>query len=100
MKKLLLAWLFLLIALPVAAAELVMFSNPKCSYCQDFLRDVEPTYHESEYAKYLPLKILSMEQPMPLWVARAMDEGRLWYGMKKKLLVLWGREEKKHFMNH
>ena len=93
MKKILLACLFLLIALPVAAAELLMFSNPECKYCQEFLEEVEPTYHESEYAKHLPLKILSMDQRMPIWVARAMDEGRLQPIRNTPTFVVWDEKE-------
>ena len=58
MKKILLACLFLLIAFPVAAAELLMFSNPECKYCQEFLREVEPTCKDSEPAP--------IEKPKPV----------------------------------
>ncbi len=59
MKKLLFTFLFLLMATPAYATQLLMFSNPNCGYCQAFLKEVKPTYHQTEYSKYLPLSVLN-----------------------------------------
>ena len=94
MKKLLLAFMFvLLMAIPVAAAELLMFSNPECKYCQEFLEEVEPTYHDSEYSKHLPLKVITMRGDMPIWIARAMDEGRLGPIRNTPTFIVWDEKE-------
>ena len=108
MKKILLTFVFLLFALPVSAVELLMFSNPHCSYCQSFLKEVKPTYHETEYSKYLPLKVITMEGDMPTWIAKAFDEKRLQPIRSTPTFVIWdnkelarliGIEKKKPFMN-
>ena len=93
MKKLLLACLFLLVALPVAAAELLMFSNPHCGFCQSFLNEVKPTYHKTEYAKYLPLKVINITDEMPKWIQTAMEEGRLTPIRNTPTFVIWDNNE-------
>ena len=93
MKKILLTFVFLLFALPVSAVELLMFSNPHCKYCQSFLKEVKPTYHETEYSKYLPLKVITMEGDMPEWIARAFDEKRLQPIRNTPTFVIWDNKE-------
>tara|TARA_B100000959_G_scaffold271081_1_gene318799 strand:- start:990 stop:1631 length:642 start_codon:yes stop_codon:yes gene_type:complete len=89
MKKILLTFLFLLIAFPVYAFELLMFSNPHCSYCQAFLNEVAPGYDKTEYAKYLPLKIIQVNTKMPDWIAEAMSNGRLGGIRATPTFVIW-----------
>tara|TARA_B100002003_G_scaffold4091_1_gene3786 strand:+ start:134 stop:721 length:588 start_codon:yes stop_codon:yes gene_type:complete len=89
MKKILLTFLFLLIAFPVYAFELLMFSNPHCSYCQAFLNEVAPGYDKTEYAKYLPLKIIQVNTKMPDWIAEAMSDGRLAGIRVAPTFVIW-----------
>ena len=49
MKKLLLAFMFvLLMAIPVEALQLLMFSTDRCGFCRDFHKEVTPTYNKSE----------------------------------------------------
>ena len=74
MIKLLFTFLFLLMATPAYATQLLMFSNPNCGYCQAFLKEVKPTYHQTEYSKYLPLSVINVTDDMPDWVAAALDE--------------------------
>ena len=93
MKKLLLACLFLLVALPVAAGELLMFSNPHCGFCQSFLNEVKPTYHKTEYAKYLPLKVINITEEMPKWIQTAMEERRLTPIRNTPTFVIWDNNE-------
>ena len=78
MKKLLLALVFTLVAFPVYAYELLMFSNPACSWCQKFMKEVEPEYHgQNIYAKKLPLRIISTESKPPQWFNDALDKGNI-----------------------
>jgi len=60
------------------ATEMIMFSTKTCGYCRNFLREVAPTYNNSEYAKLLPLRIISMDQKnAPTWFSKAYDERRI-----------------------
>ena len=77
MKKLLLALAFTLVAFPVYAYELLMFSNESCSYCQKFMNEVELEYHDMIYAKKLPLRIIETKGRPPLWFQKAVDEGNI-----------------------
>ena len=77
----------------VNAYELLMFSNPSCSYCQAFLKEVKPTYNDSEYAHYLPLKVITMRGDMPKWIAKAFDEGRLEPISNTPTFVIWDDKE-------
>jgi thiol-disulfide isomerase/thioredoxin len=89
MKKILFTFLFLLVAFPVYAYELLMFSNPHCGYCQAFLNDVAPTYGDTEYAKILPLKVIQVNNRMPIWIGKAMNEGRLSPIRATPTFVIW-----------
>ncbi|MAV94644.1 MAG: hypothetical protein CMA31_03025 [Euryarchaeota archaeon] len=72
MKKLFIAIAFvLLFTSPLKAAELLMFSNPNCGYCQNFLKEVEPTYSQSEAGRLMPLHIIQMDKPVPDWYINA-----------------------------
>ena len=94
MKKLLLAFMFvLLMALPVQALELLMFSTNSCGFCRAFLEEVEPTYHDSEYAKHLPLNILDIDKPPPQWIIKAFDEFRLTPIDQTPTFVIWDDKE-------
>lgn len=60
------------------ATEMIMFSTKTCGYCRAFLKEVAPTYNDSEYAKLLPLRIISMDNSSaPLWFSKAYDERRI-----------------------
>ena len=94
MKKLLLAFMFvLLMALPVQALELLMFSTNSCGFCRAFLEEVEPTYHNSEYAKHLPLNILDIDKPPPQWIIAAFEDGRLSGIKQTPTFVVWDNKE-------
>ena len=77
MKKLLLTLAFTLVAFPVYAYELLMFSNESCSYCQKFMQEVELEYHDMIYAKKLPLRIIETKGRPPQWFQKAVDEGNI-----------------------
>ena len=93
MKKILLACLFLLFALPVAAAELLMFSNSKCSFCQAFLKEVAPTYANTEYSKLLPLKVIQINEPMAAWIKKAFEDKQLQSIIATPTFVIWDGKE-------
>ena len=94
MKKILLALMFvLLMAIPVEALQLLMFSTDRCSFCRAFLEEVAPTYKTSEYAKHLPLKIIDIDQPPPRWVSDAFDEFRLTPIRETPTFVVWDNKE-------
>jgi thioredoxin-related protein len=93
MKKILFTFLFLLVAFPVYAYELLMFSNPHCSYCKAFLNDVAPTYDNTEYSKILPLKVIQINQEMPEWVGRAFEDKRLKPIVATPTFVIWDNKE-------
>ena len=60
------------------ATEMIMFSTKTCGYCRNFLREVAPTYSDTEYAKLLPLRIISMDtKAAPKWFSKAYDERRI-----------------------
>jgi len=94
MKKLLLALVFTLVAFPVYAYELLMFSNESCSYCQKFMQEVELEYHDTMYAKKLPLRIIETRGRPPLWFQKAVDEGNIRAINSVPTFVVWdGRQE-------
>jgi thioredoxin-related protein len=94
MKKLFLAFMFvLLMAVPVEALQLLMFSTERCGFCRAFIEEVAPTYHKSEYAKHLPLKIIDIDQPPPMWVQKAFDEFRLTPINQTPTFVIWKDKE-------
>ena len=60
------------------ATEMIMFSTNSCRYCRNFLREVAPTYNDTEYAKLLPLRIISMDNEIaPKWFVEAHEERRI-----------------------
>ena len=93
MKKLLFTFLFLLMATPAYAPQLLMFSNPTCGYCQAFLKEVKPTYHQTEYSKYLPLSVINVTDDMPDGGAAALDEKRLLPIKQTPTFVIWDGKE-------
>ena len=95
MKKLLLALVFTLVAFPVYAYELLMFSNPACSYCQKFMDEVEPEYHgQNIYSKKLPLRIIPTKGRPPQWFQDAVEAGNIGPIESIPTFVVWheGRE--------
>jgi hypothetical protein len=66
--------LFLMTTTAVQATELIMFSMASCGYCQKFLKEVAPTYADSDAAKLLPLRIISMDRKSaPVWYDQAYN---------------------------
>src|SRR6476646_7466107 len=62
----LLAPLFLILLLgPAHAAELVMFEQKGCVWCQRFDREIAPAYDKTTEGKRAPLRRYDIAQPMP-----------------------------------
>jgi hypothetical protein len=60
------AFLFgLMMALPARAAELVMFEQKGCVWCQRFDREIAPAYDKTTEGKRAPLRRVDVGQPVP-----------------------------------
>ena len=61
--------LFLLLALlaplPAAAAELIMFEQKGCVWCQRFDRDIAPSYGKTDEGRRAPLRRVDIGGPPP-----------------------------------
>ena len=79
MKKVIITLVLLLCLTTTASAtEMLMFSMKSCGYCRAFLKEVAPTYAESESAKLLPLRIISMDhKSAPKWFDQAYTDKRI-----------------------
>ena len=70
--------LFFTMTTSAMATELLMFSMASCGYCQAFLKEVAPTYAQSEAAKLLPLRIISMDRKnAPKWYDKAYEARKI-----------------------
>ena len=59
------ALLLLLFAQPAHAADLVMFEQRGCVWCQKFDREIAPAYDKTTEGKRAPLRRLDIAQPAP-----------------------------------
>ena len=50
---------------PARAAELVMFAQKACPWCERFDRDIEPSYKKSEEGLRAPLRQIDIDKPIP-----------------------------------
>ena len=70
--------LFFIMTTSALAAELIMFSMASCGYCQNFLKEGAPTYADTDAAKLLPLRIISMDRKTaPKWFDQAYNKGKI-----------------------
>lgn len=94
MKKLIFVVLFLLMSVvPVDALDLLMFSSSKCSYCQNFIKEVVPGYDKTKYHKLLPLKIIDIDNPPPQWILNAFKDDALFPIKVTPTFVVWDNRE-------
>src|SRR5262245_16736085 len=63
--RLLALLIFALIAAPAQSAELVMFEQKSCVWCQRFDREIAPAYDKTSEGKRAPLRRLDITQPSP-----------------------------------
>lgn len=57
--------LMIVAALPAGAAELVMFEQKGCVWCQRFDREIAPAYDKTSEGKRAPLRRLDIANPIP-----------------------------------
>ena len=57
------------LALPARAAELVMFEQKGCVWCQKFDREIAPAYGKTAEGTRAPLRRLDIAQPVPAELA-------------------------------
>lgn len=50
---------------PTRAAELVMFEQAACPWCERFDRDIAPAYEKSEEGLRAPLRRIDIDEPLP-----------------------------------
>ena len=59
------AMLLALVSAPVSAAELVMFTQAGCVWCQRFDRDIAPAYDKTTEGQRAPLRRVDIAKPVP-----------------------------------
>jgi hypothetical protein len=57
--------LLALVAAPAHSAELIMFEQKGCVWCQKFDREIAPAYDKTSEGKRAPLRRLDIAQPVP-----------------------------------
>src|SRR5436305_13768602 len=63
--RLLVLLLVALVAAPAHAAELVMFEQKGCVWCQKCHREIAPAYDKTTEGKRAPLRRIDIAQPVP-----------------------------------
>ena len=63
--RLLALFIFALALAPAHSAELVMFEQKSCVWCQRFDREIAPAYGKATEGKRAPLRRLDIAQPLP-----------------------------------
>ena len=63
--RVLATFLLLLFTQPGEAAELVMFEQKGCVWCQKFDREIAPAYDKTTEGKRAPLRRVDIAQPTP-----------------------------------
>ena len=81
----------LFLSLPLSAYELLMFSIKSCHYCIAFMEQVEPEYHDTEYAETLPLTIIDAKD-IPEWFHVAYDKGNIKPIRGTPTFIIWDEE--------
>ena len=91
MKFLSILFTLCFLSLPLKAYELLMFSIKSCHYCIAFMEQVEPEYHDTEYAKTLPLTIIDAKD-IPEWFHIAYDKGNIKKIKGTPTFIIWDEE--------
>ena len=91
MKFLSILFAVLFLSLPLKAYELLMFSIKSCHYCIAFMEQVEPEYHDTEYAETLPLTIIDAKD-IPEWFHIAYDKGDIKKIKGTPTFIIWDEE--------
>ena len=91
MKFLSILFTLCFLSLPLKAYELLMFSIKSCHYCIAFMEQVEPEYHDTEYAETLPLTIIDAKD-IPEWFHIAYDKGNIKKIKGTPTFIIWDEE--------
>lgn len=59
------AFVLALLCAPVQAAELIVFEQKSCVWCQRFDREIAPTYAKTAEGKRAPLRRVDIAKPVP-----------------------------------
>ena len=54
-----------IICAPARAAELVMFEQAGCAWCEVFDREIAPIYYKTVEGQRAPLRRVNIDQPVP-----------------------------------
>ena len=65
MRRLFLAIALTLAPLPAVAAELLLFEANGCYWCDRWKSEVGRYYHKTSEGQVMPLRIVSLDRPMP-----------------------------------
>ncbi len=63
--RIILAFLLALVGASAHAAELVMFEQKGCVWCERFDREIAPAYDKTDEGKRAPLRRVDIGKPMP-----------------------------------
>jgi hypothetical protein len=63
--RIILAVLLALVGVSAHAAELIMFEQKGCVWCERFNREIAPTYEKTDEGRRAPLRRLDIARPMP-----------------------------------
>jgi thioredoxin-related protein len=74
MRYLVVLGLALMLTPPARAAELIMFEQKGCVWCQRFDREIAPAYEKTTEGKRAPLRRVDIAKPQPLEFAYVQRE--------------------------
>tara|TARA_B110000495_G_scaffold119341_1_gene103517 strand:+ start:1587 stop:2327 length:741 start_codon:yes stop_codon:yes gene_type:complete len=83
------------------ATEILMFSMKSCGYCQKFIKEVAQEYNNSEHAKLLPLRIISMDRKnAPKWFDQAYTARKIDGIVGTPTFIVWDGEERARLIGY
>ena len=97
MKFITILFTLLILALPVKAYQLLMFSVSSCGFCTAFHNEVGDTYKDSEYAENLPLIIINADdypEHIPEWFVDAYKKGIIKPIRGTPTFIIWDEKKK------
>lgn len=94
--------LFFCLTSTAIATEMLMFSMKSCGYCRSFLKEVAQDYNKNpEYAKLLPLRIISMDRPVaPKWFDEAYNREAIDGIVGTPTFIIWDGEERARLIGY
>lgn len=93
--------LFFCLTSTAVATEILMFSMKSCSYCRSFLQEVAQEYNNTEHAKLMPLRIISMDRTVaPKWFDEAYDRRAIDGIVGTPTFIIWDGEERARLVGY